>query len=59
MEGTTTATTAITSGVSTVIDLVGQVWTLMLANPLIMVFVGAALLGVAIGILRRLTKGRA
>lgn len=56
MEGTTAA---ITSGVSTVIDLVGQVWTLMLANPLIMVFVGAALLGVAIGILRRLTKGRA
>ena len=50
--------TAITSGVSTITELVGQVWTLMTGNPLVMVFVGAALLGVAIGIIRKLTKGR-
>ncbi len=51
--------TAITSGVSTITTLVGDVWTLMTGNPLVMVFVGAALLGVAIGIIRKLTKGRA
>ena len=51
--------TAITSGVSTVTSVVGDVWTLMTGNPLIMVFVGAALLGVGVGIIRKLTKGRA
>lgn len=51
--------TAITSGVSTITSLVSDVWTLMTGNPLVMVFVGAALLGVAIGIIRKLTKGRA
>lgn len=48
-------TTAITSGVSTITDLVSQVWTLMTSNPLVMVFVGASLLGVAIGVIRKLT----
>lgn len=48
-------TTAITSGVSTITDLVSQVWTLMTSNPLVMVFVGASLLGVAIGVIRQLT----
>lgn len=48
-------TTAITSGVSTITDLVSQVWTLMISNPLVMVFVGASLLGVAIGVIRKLT----
>lgn len=52
-------TTAITSGVSTITDLVSQVWTLMTSNPLVMVFVGASLLGVAIGVIRKLTKGKA
>lgn len=47
--------TAITSGVSTITDLVSQVWTLMTSNPLVMVFVGASLLGVAIGVIRKLT----
>lgn len=53
------AENVITSGVSTITDLVSQVWTLMTGNPLVMVFVGASLLGVAIGIIRKLTKGRA
>lgn len=52
-------TSAITSGVSTITDLVSQVWTLMTSNPLVMVFVGASLLGVAIGVIRKLTKGKA
>lgn len=47
--------TAITSGVTTITDLVSQVWTLMTSNPLVMVFVGASLLGVAIGVIRKLT----
>lgn len=51
-------TTAVTSGVNTIVDLVSQVWTLMTGNPLVMTFVGAALIGVAIGLVRRLTKGR-
>ena len=50
--------TSITSGVSTITTLVSDVWTLMTGNALVMVFVGAALLGVAIGIIRKLTKGR-
>lgn len=52
-------TTAITSGVTTITDLVSQVWTLMTGNPLVMVFVGASLLGAAIGVIRKLTKGKA
>lgn len=51
-------TTAITSGVTTITDLVSQVWTIMTGNPLVMVFVGASLLGVAIGVIRKLTKGK-
>ena len=45
----------ITSGVTTITDLVSQVWTLMTGNPLVMVFVGASLLGVAIGVIIKLT----
>lgn len=52
-------TAAITSGVTTITDLVSQVWTIMTGNPLVMVFVGASLLGVAIGVIRKLTKGKA
>lgn len=48
-------TTAITSGVTTITDLVTQVWTIMTGNPIVMVFVGASLLGVAIGVIRKLT----
>ena len=50
---------SVTSGVSTITDVVGSVWTLMTSNPLVMVFVGAGLLGVGIGIVRKLTKGKA
>ena len=52
-------TSAITSGVTTITDLVSQVWTIMTGNPLVMVFVGASLLGVAVGVIHKLTKGKA
>lgn len=47
----------ITSGISTVIEVFGQCWDLMLANPLIMVFVGSSLIGVGIGVFRKLKHG--
>ena len=46
----------ITSGVSTIVDLFGQVWTLMTANPLVMVFVGASLVTMTLGIFRKVKK---
>lgn len=46
--------TSITSGIETVIAIFGQCWDLMLANPLIMVFVGASLIGVGVGVFRKL-----
>lgn len=52
-------TGTITSGVETITGLVSSVWTVMTGNPLVMAFVGASLLGVAIGVIRKLTKGKA
>lgn len=49
--------TTITSGISTVVEVFGQCWDLMLANPLIMVFVGTSLIGVGIGVFKKLKKG--
>lgn len=49
----------ITSGVSTITSLISSVWTIMTGNPLVMVFVGASLLGCAVGVIRKLTKGKA
>ena len=48
-------TSTITSGVTTITDLESHGWTLMTSNPHVMVFVGASLLGVAIGVIRKLT----
>lgn len=50
---------AITSGISTITSVVSQVWTTMTSNPLVMAFVGASLLCVGIGVVRKLTKGKA
>lgn len=47
---------SITSGVSTVTDVFGSVWTLLTSNTLCMVFVGASLLGVGIGLFRKLKR---
>ncbi len=49
----------ITSGLETITSVVSSVWTIMTGNPLVMVFVAASLLGAGIGIIRRLTKGKA
>lgn len=46
----------ITSGLSTVTSLFGEIWTLMTGNPLIMVFVAGSLVGVGIGVFRKLRK---
>ena len=46
----------ITSGLSTVIEVFGKCWELMLNNPLIMVFVGSSLIGVGVGIFRKLRR---
>lgn len=48
----------ITSGIATVVSVVSQVWEMMTGNPLIMVFVGASLLSVGIGLIRKLTRGK-
>lgn len=53
----TDGATTITSGISTVVEVFGQCWDLMLANPLIMVFVGTSLIGVGIGVFKKLKKG--
>ena len=50
---------AITGGISTITSVVSQVWTTMTGNPLVMAFVGSSLLGVGIGVVRKLTKGKA
>lgn len=47
---------AINGGISTVIDVFGQCWELMLSNPLIMVFVGSSLIGVGLGVFRKLRR---
>ena len=47
---------AMTSGISTITSVVSQVWTTMTGNPLVMAFVGASLLGVGIGVVRKLTR---
>ena len=47
---------SITSGVSTVTEVFGNVWTLLTGNPLCMVFVGASLLGLGIGLFRKLKR---
>ena len=50
---------AITRGITTITSVVSQVWTTMTGNPLVMAFVAASLLGVGIGVVRKLTKGKA
>ena len=46
----------VTSGVSTVVTLFGQGWTLISENPLAMVFVGGSLVGMIFGIFKKMKK---
>ena len=40
------------SSTSTITTLVGNVWTLMTSNPLLLVFLAVSLLGVGIGVFK-------
>ena len=53
-DGGSSGSTSVTSGVSTVVEIVGQVFTLITGNPLLMVFVGAGLVGVGVRIFRQI-----
>ena len=55
---TTTGLETILAMTSTVTDLVGNVWTLMTSNPLLLTFLCVSLLGVGIGVFRMI-KGAA
>ena len=46
--------TVVTAVTETVLPLVTSVFTAITANPLLVVFLGASLLGVGIGVFRRL-----
>lgn len=52
MEGSATATgmSAVLSAVDTIGTLIGNVWTLMTANPVLTVFVAAGLLAVGVSV---------
>ena len=59
VSGADTATlTPVITAISTLIELVGQVFTVMTANPLLVVFLAASLLTLGIRIFRKL-KGAA
>lgn len=47
---------SITSEVDTVVSVFGKVWNLIVGNQLMLVFVGASLLGIGIGLFRRLKR---
>lgn len=47
---------SITWGLTTLLSLIGSVWSFMLANPLIMVFVACSLIGAAVGVFRKLKR---
>lgn len=48
----------VTTAMSTVVTVMGQVWELMTANPLLVVFLASSLLGVGIKMFRKV-KGAA
>lgn len=53
---TTTALTPIVSSIGTITELVGEVFTVMTSNPLLVVFLGGSLLTVGISFFRRLKR---
>lgn len=58
MEGTTTATgmDAVLSATDTVANLMGKVWNIMTANPLLTVIVAAGVLTIGLGIFKKVKK---
>ena len=49
----TSALTPIITSMGTLVDIMGEVWDVMLSNPLFLVFLGASLFGVGIRIFRK------
>lgn len=46
----------VTSAMSTLVDVMGKVWEVMVANPLLVVFLAASLLSVGISIFKRVKR---
>lgn len=54
MEGT--AMTTLLGGITTITTLVGDTFTMITGNPLLTVFAATSLVGVGIGVFRRLKR---
>lgn len=48
---------AISGGISNAISLLGQAWTALTSNEVLVIFVGVTLLGSGITLFRKLRKG--
>lgn len=53
-ETTNTGIAVVTGAISNVVDVVGQIFTVMTGNAYLVFFMAAGLLGVGIGIFKRL-----
>lgn len=59
MEGAgSTGVSAVTTAMSTIVTVMGQVWEVMVSNPILVVFLAASLLAVGIRLFRKI-KGAA
>lgn len=56
MEGPTTTITPIITAMGDLVDVMGEVWEVMTSNPLFLVFLGASLFAVGIGMFRRVKR---
>lgn len=55
-EATTTGIAVVLNGVTTLTTLMGDVWDVMVANPLLVVFLAASLLAVGIRVFRSVKR---
>ena len=59
MEGAaSTGLSAVTTAMSTMVTVMGQVWEVMVSNPMLVVFLAASLLAVGVRLFRKI-KGAA
>lgn len=55
MEGAgSTGVSAVTTAMSTIVTVMGQVWEVMVSNPILVVFLAASLLAVGIRLFRKI-----